>query len=681
MGKKFMGYDNASELITAIGNKIKAKYTKPNTGIPKSDLASGVQTSLEKADSALQSETDPTVPTWAKQTSKPSYHSDEISDTNKNHKFATQAQLNQISTNQANIWYNTDMGVRNAAQITNFTYTAGAEGGNYMIPCAPLTGDIVIKCGSITSTDTDSTTSIFLLYFTDGSTSTQQLSRGTNITQNVSIGAKVLRQISCYPSNNYANSKNDTITVSNLIVCSKAIYDQDSSYASGAISNAQLTSSMMAMCDVGAKNLVNHIDLATTLTGNASGITLTPNDDGSITLNGTSSSSSAVIYARCFIKGTVKSNTNYIVLGTDNTNIHVQLLAYDSSGNTTILSNEQGINTVDSGTYARYEARLWIKAKPSSGTQFSNLKIYPMICEESLFKSNPARTPCALPNYDLTRLQSEDRAGLVECVDGGAKNLLSIEGETRTVNGVTATYNSDGSITTSGTASGGNANFTIRTYTPAEAAKLSGLVLSGCPSGGSDATWNLILQKNSSNYDVYARDTGKGAVVGTVPSVSCVLILQIKSGYSKNTTWYPMLCTNAAFDVSQKFVPYRPSWDIIQAAIRRQTFTIEPGTGITIGQYSAYKMNGYAWISLQLKSSTDLSANAAREVCYLPSTTSKQGSSLVVFSASVENSDVNPKPYISAYSNQQPIKIKPTGTIPADTWIYITGTFMTNLPY
>lgn len=36
-----------------------AKYDKPNDGVPKTDLASAVQTSLGKADSALQSETDP----------------------------------------------------------------------------------------------------------------------------------------------------------------------------------------------------------------------------------------------------------------------------------------------------------------------------------------------------------------------------------------------------------------------------------------------------------------------------------------------------------------------------------------------------------------------------------------------------------------------------------------------
>ena len=78
-------------------------YSKPSGGIPKTDLASAVQTSLGKADSALQSETDPTVPAWAKQTSKPSYHSDEISDTNKTHRFATAEQLAQIGINKSNI--------------------------------------------------------------------------------------------------------------------------------------------------------------------------------------------------------------------------------------------------------------------------------------------------------------------------------------------------------------------------------------------------------------------------------------------------------------------------------------------------------------------------------------------------------------------------------------------------
>ena len=48
--------------------------------VAKSDLARDVQTSLSKADSALQSykETDPTVPEWAKAATKPSYTASEV---------------------------------------------------------------------------------------------------------------------------------------------------------------------------------------------------------------------------------------------------------------------------------------------------------------------------------------------------------------------------------------------------------------------------------------------------------------------------------------------------------------------------------------------------------------------------------------------------------------------------
>lgn len=55
-------------------------YSKPTGGIPASDLAAAVQTSLGKADTALQSytETDPTVPSWAKASSKPSYTASEV---------------------------------------------------------------------------------------------------------------------------------------------------------------------------------------------------------------------------------------------------------------------------------------------------------------------------------------------------------------------------------------------------------------------------------------------------------------------------------------------------------------------------------------------------------------------------------------------------------------------------
>lgn len=56
------------------------KYSKPSGGIPYGDLAQSVKTSLDKAESALQSftETDPTVPAWAKAPERPSYSASDV---------------------------------------------------------------------------------------------------------------------------------------------------------------------------------------------------------------------------------------------------------------------------------------------------------------------------------------------------------------------------------------------------------------------------------------------------------------------------------------------------------------------------------------------------------------------------------------------------------------------------
>ena len=68
------GYVTDEELQTALASY----YQKPSGGIPASDMDSSVRTALGKANSALQSESDPTVPAWAKQSSKPSYTASEV---------------------------------------------------------------------------------------------------------------------------------------------------------------------------------------------------------------------------------------------------------------------------------------------------------------------------------------------------------------------------------------------------------------------------------------------------------------------------------------------------------------------------------------------------------------------------------------------------------------------------
>jgi len=68
------------EVAQAIEDAGEGGYAPPSGGIPKADLADDVQTSLGKADTALQSytETDPTVPSWAKQPTKPTYTAQEV---------------------------------------------------------------------------------------------------------------------------------------------------------------------------------------------------------------------------------------------------------------------------------------------------------------------------------------------------------------------------------------------------------------------------------------------------------------------------------------------------------------------------------------------------------------------------------------------------------------------------
>ena len=65
VGGNLVQYDSSAQTLTDSGKKISdlattsqvnAKYTKPSGGIPKTDLASDVQTSLGKADTAVQSD-------------------------------------------------------------------------------------------------------------------------------------------------------------------------------------------------------------------------------------------------------------------------------------------------------------------------------------------------------------------------------------------------------------------------------------------------------------------------------------------------------------------------------------------------------------------------------------------------------------------------------------------------
>lgn len=96
-----------SDFATALqGQKADTAYQKPSSGIPETDLTNEVQEALALARTALQSftEQDPTVPAWAKASSKPAYTKSEVglgnvdntSDMNKPVSTAQQAAIDAV---------------------------------------------------------------------------------------------------------------------------------------------------------------------------------------------------------------------------------------------------------------------------------------------------------------------------------------------------------------------------------------------------------------------------------------------------------------------------------------------------------------------------------------------------------------------------------------------------------
>lgn len=156
--------------------------------------------------------------------------------------------------------------------------------------------------------------------------------------------------------------------------------------------------------------------------------------------------------------------------------------------------------------------------------------------------------------------EAEDRAALVELVDGGAKNLLntySISDSDRY--GITYTVNSDGSISnTAGTATQ-NSNVTADLTLPAGT-----YYLCGCPDGGNSEepyNYNAVVLKTAGGTLCRVYNSTMTQSFTLTEDTALTWRFRVYSGQSIDaTTFYPMICTKAAWDISHAYQPYRPSY-------------------------------------------------------------------------------------------------------------------------
>ena len=220
------------------------------------------------------------------------------------------------------------------------------------------------------------------------------------------------------------------------------------------------------------------------------------------------------------------------------------------------------------------------------------------LADQNVFNDNFRIIDTALHAHDediaeADTAEAADRAALAELIDGGGKNRLPItsvdslkqlntygtwENNVYThSSGVVFTVNDDMSITANGTASGANAAF-ILSMRGGFSIEAGNWILSGCPSGGSTSTYNITIAGTTS-------DTG---TTGRFTSCSKVLVrIYVISGTTvDNLTFKPMVCSKAAWDISQAYQPYRPSYAELYAMVQE----LQGGSSLNSVQSTAQLM-------------------------------------------------------------------------------------------
>ena len=157
---------------------------------------------------------------------------------------------------------------------------------------------------------------------------------------------------------------------------------------------------------------------------------------------------------------------------------------------------------------------------------------------------------------DLTEAETTLTSALGEIIDSGQKNILHNTATSAEVNGITFTVNSDGSVTATGTATA-NADFTISNLT---GYPTSGrFVLSGCPEGGGASTYSIQIYQVAADYGSAVEFTSQNRLNVYI----CISAEQTVD----NLIFRPMVCTKAAWSITQEYVPYRPSYDELVSRI------------------------------------------------------------------------------------------------------------------
>lgn len=349
--------------------------------------------------------------------------------------------------------------------------------------------------------------------------------------------------------------------------------------------------------NTGVKNLFNPIDEFS----GSSTISTINNGDGTYKITG-GSNIATVQYASFFLKAGTYVLSGCPENGSDNT-YRLELRTEPSTAGIIIDYGTGATAIIENSGYYLMAIRLAANyTAPSSGLLFK-----PMICEKSVWDStNHDFQPPALPNYDLTRLEAEDRAALAEEIDSGAKNEFEFgeftdggAGESITISGQSVTVT--------------NSSAWAKAWRTFRVTKNTTYVLSFRVTNVATVAhpnYRVSLGNNhhysGSYYGIITCDTTGNYYLKFTPPTDTDIYLVINSNYTSTaasdmpsiTVDNIMVCTEADWKISQNFVPYRPDYDTLISMINAKepalsTTTMDNGSldDITVNSFIVCSWN------------------------------------------------------------------------------------------
>lgn len=204
----------------------------------------------------------------------------------------------------------------------------------------------------------------------------------------------------------------------------------------------------------------------------------------------------------------------------------------------------------------------WNAYQNAAGTvEISNFMIIP---EDAYLAGFTDFMPNSLPNYDLTRLQSEDRAELAELVDSGAKQLVDLSNTgTGTHNNVTFTNLGGNKYKVNGTPSAVDTHLDIMgTWSTVPSFISNNVGKTIVFATNQEHVYYGIIPIVGGSALEYVSGNKTNPVAYTIPSnlSGALLRIYVDTNHTyDNVTAELLVCTKAAFGVSPKFVPYVPT--------------------------------------------------------------------------------------------------------------------------